>query len=282
MNKVVTNEVVMNDAACTSTALDTARLEQGLVMSNYCYPSTPLGELVIQAPQCAATVQAGQFVHLALVDLDEHLLRRPFSVYKTGVTQDTITLLYQVVGEGTRHLRSLESGRTVDLIGPVGQGWRPPQQAERCLLVGGGVGVAPLYMLAGDLLARGAEVEVVMGASTAVMLACKESFARSLPADKLHITTDDGSVGFKGFTTERAQELMTRTTYDYLATCGPEPMQKAMAQLAAAAGIRCEVSLERRMACGIGACLSCVVSTQTGNKRACVDGPVFEAEEVVW
>ena len=240
-----------------------------------------LCELVLQAPYCATQVQPGQFVHLQLPQLEAHILRRPFSVYKASAKEGTITLFYQVVGEGTQHMSTLEAGAKLSVIGPLGRGWQP-LSAQHCLLIGGGVGAAPLYLLACKLASQRVQLDVVLGAACADYLCAEDSFVELLSSKHVHITTDDGSKGYKGFTTQIAAELLAHHHFDYLATCGPEPMQKVVAELAKQAGITCEVSLERRMACGVGACLSCVIATEQGKKRACVDGPVFPAQEVCW
>jgi dihydroorotate dehydrogenase electron transfer subunit len=240
-----------------------------------------IGELTLAAPLCAAGVRPGQFVHLRLPGLEAHILRRPFSVYRACASAGTITLLYQVVGAATRHMRSLSVGAELSILGPVGSGWEPGR-AQRCLLLGGGVGAAPLFLLAEELVARGVALCLVLGAATRELLVCEDAFAGLVGSARCHLTTDDGSRGFKGRTTERAAALLADEPYDYIAACGPEPMLRKVAALAAAADIRCELSLERRMACGLGACLGCVVETTRSNQRACVDGPVFNARELCW
>jgi dihydroorotate dehydrogenase electron transfer subunit len=213
--------------------------------------------------------------------LEAHILRRPFSVYAAEAGNGQIQLLYQTVGQGTSYLTSLSAGTELDLIGPVGRGWQPPTEAQKVLLIGGGLGVAPLYLLTAAFSAD-VELHVVMGAQNADMLICRLPYLTYVSTERLHITTDDGSVGLHGFTTTVAKELLAQGGFDYIATCGPEPMQRIIAEMAAEAGVFCEVSLERRMACGLGACLSCRVDTIVGSKRACVDGPVFNATEVIW
>jgi dihydroorotate dehydrogenase electron transfer subunit len=234
--------------------------------------------LRLEAPAIASSVRPGQFVHLRLPELEAHMLRRPLSVFDADPQNGTVDLLFQVIGEGTRHLSTLEPGTRIDAIGPLGSGWNPPQDLGNVLLVAGGVGLAPLNMLARNLCTR-SEVFLVVGAQTGERLV--------LPSFKdWHLTvaqtTDDGSVGSRGFVTDLARGLLEKTRFGYIATCGPEPMQRIVASLAREFGVPCEVSLERRMACGIGACLSCVVQTTGGQKRACIDGPVFDAGEVVW
>lgn len=262
-------------------ALDNASYEEAQVMQNRYYPHAAIGELVLHAPACAQTVQPGQFVHIQLKELEAHILRRPFSVYQADSTAQTITLLYQVVGEGTRHMSELAKDTQMSLLGPVGRGWNP-QDARRALLVGGGVGAAPLYLLASALYAQKVEVELVLGAASAKLLVCQKAFEALLGTKRIHITTDDGSRGRCGFATKAVETLLSSASYDYLAVCGPTALEKATVILAQEAKVRAEVSLERRMACGIGACLSCVVTSSEGQKRVCVDGPVFESDEVLW
>lgn len=234
--------------------------------------------LKLYEPDIASATKPGQFVHVRVSHDSPRILRRPISVH--WKTSDTFVLLYHVVGAGTDELSTLVPGDSVDVLGPIGRGWSPPQDVKRALLVIGGLGSAPLAMLAHDLRARGVEVDVAVGAPTAVRLVGLEPYRES--ACSLSISTDDGSRGDAGYCTQAAGRLLDSNTYEYVATCGPEPMQRIVAQMAAEHAVMCEVSLERRMACGIGACLSCVVETRTGPKRACVDGPVFDASEVVW
>lgn len=271
----------MKNNASALNALDKTVLEQATVVQNEVFLQVGLGELVLEAPACAQAVLPGQFVHLEIPELKTQLLRRPFSVYKSDAQAGMLSLLYQAVGVGTQAMTTLNEGDTFSLIGPVGHGWQP-RNARTCLLIGGGVGAAPLYLLMRKLIARGAHVDFVLGAARADMLVYAQDFTRCLDKKHLHICTDDGSQGYKGLTTDIARALLRFRKYDYIATCGPEPMQAKVAQLGRDANVRTEVSLERRMACGIGACLGCTVATREGNKRACVDGPVFNAEEVLW
>jgi dihydroorotate dehydrogenase electron transfer subunit len=267
---------------------ETPFLEQAVVRENEGI-ALEVSRLVLEAPRVAACLEPGQFIHLLVPGLASRLLRRPFSVFATNRQRGTIEIVYQIVGEGTRFLEGLDPGCSLDLIGPLGRGWQVPADAQSALLVAGGVGLAPLNMLLARLSAR-VRVCLVAGAQSAERLitpslSLHTLFAVTADEDKRLTsitTTDDGSAGRKGFTTDVVRELLQERGFDYIATGGPEPMQRIVAELAAAAGVRCEVSLERRMACGIGACLSCSVSTRAGTRRACVDGPVFDAAEVVW
>ncbi|MDR0991139.1 MAG: dihydroorotate dehydrogenase electron transfer subunit [Propionibacteriaceae bacterium] len=276
--------------------------------------------LRMAAPAIAAAVEPGQFVHLRLPGRPDHILRRPFSVYDVG--PGWLECLYQVVGAGTAALSTTASGGSVDLLGPIGHGWQPPHDTRRALLVGGGLGIAPLYLLAQRLAGpdvsvttgtlsttdtpstsdassatltsalappplspawfSGVTVEAVLGVQTVAALFGEADFTAVVGAANLTVTTDDGSYGRHGLTTDVVQERLVELGIDYIACCGPEPMQRRVAELAAAAGVACQVSLERRMACGLGACLTCVVETHAGWRRSCVDGPVFAAPEVIW
>ena len=235
----------------------------------------------LRAPEIARAVRPGQFVHLLVPGIDRHLLRRPFSVYACDLAYGSIELLYQTVGVGTEQMARLSIGTELDVMGPIGTGWSVPDADERVLLVGGGVGAAPLYLFCEQLVELGRSVDVVLGAQTEAALVCRERYERLL-GRKVACSTDDGSFGRAGFCTSLVEEALATGDFGQVAVCGPEPLMRIVAGLCADAGISCFVSLERRMACGVGACLSCVVETKTGRKRACVDGPVFDAAEVVW
>ena len=235
-------------------------------------------EMELVCREIAETVRPGQFVHVLVSTGGARILRRPFSVYRAE--GDSIALLYQVVGEGTGELSTLQPGDSVSVLGPLGRGWQVPSEAKRVLFVTGGLGAAPLAMLAVELEDAGAEVHVAMGAPSSVRLVGVDEYTAA--SCSINLATDDGSAGHHGFCTDVAASLLSQYDFDYVATCGPEPMQRIVADLAADADVPCEVSLERRMACGVGACLSCVVSTVNGTKRSCIDGPVFDAAEVIW
>ena len=223
-----------------------------------------VGLIVLHAPRCAASVAPGQFVHLRIATGADTILRRPFSIHRAY--GERVEILFQILGAGTLRLaEKLAGDASMDLVGPLGHGWEVPEGLSRGLLVTGGLGAAPLGMLAEQLSGRGAAVSVAMGAPSAERLVARALFEDV--ARRVEVATDDGSAGEFGLVTGPA---------------GPEPMQRAVIALAARHDVPCQVSLERLMACGIGACLSCAVSTTAGVKMACVDGPVFSAEEVVW
>ncbi len=228
-------------------------------------------------------LQAGQFIHLKIPGMDEHILRRPFSVFNVNLEASSLIVLYQVVGSGSAHMTTLTSGEEVDMLGPIGNGWSVPRTTNnnKTLLVAGGVGAAPLFMHACDLLDAGFEVSAILGAQTKEAHVLLDSYL-ALPNLKVEVATDDGSLGHQGFCTELLEQALAYDKPAYLACCGPEPMMKAVSQMSLAAHVPCVISLEKRMACGIGCCLSCVVATKEGNKRACVDGPIFDGAEVIW
>lgn len=240
--------------------------------------------MTLESPAIAGAIQPGQFVHMRVPGRDEHVLRRPFSVYARSVEAGTLEILYQEVGSLTTYMPSLRE-ESVELIGPVGNSWNA--DCAHALLVGGGVGAAPLFMLAESLRERGIPFDVVLGAQTKDALVARERYGDLLGCEPC-CATDDGSYGRAGFCTSLVEERLAQgcssdgAPYDFLAVCGPEPLMKIVAKMGADAGVRTQVSMEKRMACGVGACLSCVVDTTRGKKRSCVDGPIFEAQEVVW
>ncbi len=236
--------------------------------------------LTVDAAEIAGNVQPGQFVHMLIPGMEGHILRRPFSVFHVS-EGSKLVILYQVVGFGSKQLTTVEPGAEVGLMGPVGHGWHAPEAARSVLLVAGGVGAAPLFMHAQELVGAGADVEVVMGAQTADALVCESKYTELLGGEP-YLATDDGSRGHSGFVTDLVSQRIAEKQFVYVACCGPEPMMHAVSDITLKAGIPTYISLEKRMACGIGACLSCIVETVDGRKRSCVDGPVFDAAKVVW
>lgn len=240
--------------------------------------------LVLESPGIAAAILPGQFVHVRFPELEAHILRRPFSVYGKNTESGTIEILYQEVGSVTKLMPSMQQGE-VELIGPVGNAWNA--DCSHALLVGGGVGAAPLFMLAEALKEQGTPFDVVLGAQTFVALVTKEKYKQLLGCEPC-CATDDGTYGRAGFCTSLVEERLSEgciadgRPYDFLAVCGPEPLMRIVAAMGSDHGVFTQVSMEKRMACGVGACLSCVVDTVDGKKRSCVDGPIFDAGKVVW
>jgi dihydroorotate dehydrogenase electron transfer subunit len=214
-----------------------------------------------------AITRPGQFVNLKL---DGFYLRRPISVCDWD--ERSLTILYKVVGGGTAAMSRLVPGDTLDLLTGLGNGYDLSSAGDRPLLLGGGVGVPPLYRLAKDLLAAGKRVSVVLGFNTADEVFYENEF-RALGAD-VTVTTVDGSCGVKGFVTDALPD-----DYTYFYTCGPEPMLRAVYRACQTGG---QFSFEERMGCGFGACMGCSCKTVTGYKRICKDGPVLRKEEILW
>lgn len=233
--------------------------------------------LRLRAPEIAQSIQAGQFVQLDCGDASL-TLRRPFSVFLAY--EDVIEILYQVVGKGSDILSFVEKGRSLKVLGPLGKGWEIPEGAARALLVAGGLGAAPLGGLVPLLEEQGIEVDLAQGAQSEEKLIARDYFlSRNC---QVSICTDDGSFGTQGFVTTPVAELVENKHYDVAYVCGPEGMMKAVSQILLSKEIKTFVSLERRMACGLGACLSCVVQTEKGPRKACKAGPVFDAEELIY
>lgn len=208
----------------------------------------------------------GQFIN---IKLDGKFLRRPISV--CDCDENTITIIYKVVGSGTEYMAQLESGEVLDVLTGLGNGYDISKSAKP-LLIGGGVGVPPMYMLAKKLIESGQKPTVILGFNTKEEIFFEEEF-RALGCD-VRVTTVDGSYGIKGFVTDAFPG-----EYDYFYTCGPMPMFKAIENTAKTSG---QYSFEERMGCGFGACMGCSCKTKYGNKRICKDGPVLEREEIIW
>ncbi len=210
----------------------------------------------------------GQFVN---IQLDGFFLRRPISV--CDCENGTLRLIYKVVGKGTECMSGLTSGTKLDVLTGLGNGYDTSVSGERPLLLGGGVGVPPMYMLAKKLLSEGKDVTVILGFNTESEVFYEDEF-KALGA-KVLVTTADGSKGIKGFVTDAMDEI----DYTCFYTCGPEPMLKAVYNKSTTSG---QFSFEERMGCGFGACMGCSCKTKYGNKRICKDGPVLVKEEIIW
>ena len=215
----------------------------------------------------SAITAPGQFIN---IKLDGMFLRRPISVYDRD--KESVTIIYKVVGKGTEQMSKMQSGE-LDVLTGLGNGYNTELSGDKPLLLGGGVGVPPLYMLAKKLISEGKKVTVVLGFNKKDEIFCEEDF-KALGAD-VYVTTADGSYGIKGFVTDAMKDI----DYSYFYTCGPEPMLKAIHSVAKTSG---QFSFEERMGCGFGACMGCSCKTITGYKRICKEGPVLEREEILW
>ena len=213
-------------------------------------------------------IKCGQFVN---IKLDGLYLRRPISV--CDCEGDRLTIIYKVVGRGTEQMADMQVGDTLDLLTDLGNGYDTSLSGDRPLLIGGGVGVPPMYMLCKELIKEGKKPTVILGFNKADEVFYENEF-RALGADVL-VTTADGSYGIKGFVTTAMEGL----DYSYFYTCGPEPMLKAVHKATTISG---QMSFEERMGCGFGACMGCSCKTLTGYKRICKEGPVLTKEEILW
>ncbi len=259
-------------------------------------------KICLDAPEIAGEAKPGQFVHIRAREGYDPLLRRPFSIHKSQ--GEKIEILYKVVGKGTQLLSRKKIGKKIDILGPLGQGFKVNPGLEKVILVAGGIGVAPLYFLAERLAGythwkaeKGSkrqsiindssinknqlDILVLLGAETKEKILCLEDF-KNLNV-KIEIATEDGSESFKGLVSDLFFQLLSKESQvNLVCACGPALMLKRIAELNYRYKIPCQVSLEQRMGCGIGACLGCTIKGQTGYLRVCRNGPVFEADEIQW
>jgi dihydroorotate dehydrogenase electron transfer subunit len=244
-------------------------------------------KMCVCAPEIARRAQPGQFIHLRCRNSTEPLLRRPFSFHR--IHGDNFEVLYKVIGRGTNLLAKKQKGDKIDVLGPLGNGFNCQlpfigYQLPVSILVAGGMGVAPLFALAENIVHSGKKrIYVLIGATAKKHLLCEKEF-RNLGV-KVLTATDDGSKGHKGFVTDLLKNLLLSTVNSELATiytCGPKPMLEAVARIARRYHIAAQGSLEENMACGVGACCGCVVETKQGYRQVCNDGPVFNLQEIKW
>lgn len=234
-------------------------------------------KLVFSAPAIAHQVQAGQFVHLLYGENQQFILRRPFSVHQ--VSGDSIELLIKIVGQGTAFLSRLNVRDHLDVLGPLGRPFTI-QGATRALIISGGMGVAPLLLLAQQLAAAKVKTYALLGAQQRELLHCYMEMKRV--ARKVEVSTEDGSMGYQGKVTDIAVDVIEEVQPDIIYACGPLSMLQAVARIAKKWQINCQVSLEARMACGVGACYGCTVEGRERYLKVCSDGPVFNIEELGW
>lgn len=220
----------------------------------------------------------GQFAELKIEGSPATFLRRPISINYVDRKKNEVWFLIQTVGEGTRALAALEAGDKQNVVMPLGNGFTlPTGPDEKMLLVGGGVGTAPLLYMGRKMVDMGCSPVFLLGARSVKDLLETELFEE---LGSVYVTTEDGSAGERGFVTQHS--LLERERFDRIATCGPKPMMMAVARYARSKGIDCEVSLENTMACGVGACLCCVENTSEGHVCVCKEGPVFNINKLLW
>jgi dihydroorotate dehydrogenase electron transfer subunit len=261
--------------------------------------------LTLVAPRIAEQARPGQFVHLLAGQDRSFPLRRPFSIHRverlggsggppgwspggSGAALGTVEIVFDVVGAGTLALSRLRAHDVVDVLGPLGRPFTPPETPTGCVLVGGGYGTAPLYFLATELRRRRCRVDFVIGAASAGRLL--DAMEAKRLGHSLTLTTDDGSAGRRGLVTDPLGDLLARTRAGRVYACGPMPMLAAVSRVAAAAGLPCQVAVEEQMACGTGICFSCVIPVGAGDgapeatrmARSCLEGPVFDGAAIAW
>lgn len=230
--------------------------------------------LSLQSPDIPE-IRPGQFVNVKVEGSPTTFLRRPISVHNVDPAKGLLYLLVKIAGAATRKLSALKEGEKLNIILPLGNSFSIPEKGD-CLLVGGGVGIAPMLHLAREMNARGIRPVLLIGVRSEKDIVLKEAFSQYA---ELYYTTEDGSYGEKGYPT---QHSVLKRKFDHIYCCGPEMMMKAVARYAYDHNIDCEVSLENTMACGIGACLCCVTDTRNGHKCVCSEGPVFNIKELKW
>jgi dihydroorotate dehydrogenase electron transfer subunit len=219
----------------------------------------------------------GQFAQVRVDGSQETFLRRPISIHDVDYEKNTFKLLIQIVGKGTETLSRLNTGDSINLIYPLGNSFSVPSSDDKVLLVGGGCGIAPLLFLARFLKSNSVIPDILLGFRSSERIIEYEEYEKT---GNVYITTEDGSVGEKGYVTRHS--ILSAKKYDGIYCCGPDSMMKAIARYSRERGIACEVSLENLMACGIGACLCCIVDTVKGNLCTCTDGPIFNINDLKW
>ncbi|MCQ2354214.1 MAG: dihydroorotate dehydrogenase electron transfer subunit [Clostridia bacterium] len=216
----------------------------------------------------------GQFINIRL---DGLFLRRPISVFDLDTENGTVTIIYKIVGKGTEQMSRMHAGEKLDVLTGLGNGYDTEISGDHPVLIGGGVGVPPMYLLAKRLLAEGKSLSVVLGFNTKKEIFCEEDFKALGGKADVTVMTVDGSYGIKGFVTDAP--VMKNGDYTHFYTCGPEPMLRAVWKNTVTDG---QLSFEERMGCGFGACMGCSCKTITGYKRICKDGPVMRKGEILW
>lgn len=269
-------------------------LTKGEVLGHKRY-SEHYHSLTIVAPEIGEHITPGQFVNIKCGEGSAHILRRPFSVYrvhKRGGWASTIEIVFDIRGAGTRYLSQLRQHSIVDVVGPLGRGFVLPSRRAHCLLVGGGVGAAPLFFLADELRNDGHRVDVILGARSTKMLLNPIEVRRLASVSRT--TTEDGSAGERGRVTDVLVETMERCDTEVVYSCGPHPMLEAVSRICTERDTPVQVAVEELMACGYGVCMTCVMPVLAKRKskegveeevvyaRSCTEGPVFNGGSVLW
>jgi len=221
----------------------------------------------------------GQFINIEIKNTSEIFLRRPFSVFEVDYERNTISLIVKILGRGSKKLTEVRKGESLSIIFPLGKGFTYPNINDKILLIGGGSGVAPMLFLAKESGLSRENVSLLLGAKTIEDHVNVDEYHQF---GNLYFTTEDGSLGEKGFVTQHSVFQNNLIKYDKIYACGPDAMMKAVAKEAKKANVFCEVSLENLMACGFGVCLCCIEPTVKGNLCVCTEGPVFNINDLKW
>ncbi len=236
--------------------------------------------LKLQSKTPLPGIRAGQFVNVEVKNSNEIFLRRPFSVFEVDYKANTLSLLVKILGRGSKKLTEVEAGEDISLVYPLGNGFTMPQHGDKVLLVGGGSGIAPMLFLAKDCGLPPENVHILIGARSKEDHIDTEGYKEY---GTIGFTTEDGSLGVKGFVTHHPWFAEGLAGFDKVYTCGPDLMMKAIGKAAVEKGVFCEVSLENLMACGFGVCLCCIEPTKDkGNACVCTEGPVFNINSLKW
>ncbi|MGD0152644.1 MAG: dihydroorotate dehydrogenase electron transfer subunit [Thermacetogeniaceae bacterium] len=237
--------------------------------------------LTLEAPELAAAAQPGQFAMIGCGSGYDPFLRRPLSIHRIQRTAGAASFLYRVRGQGTEWLAARRQGEFVPLLGPLGRGFRYAGNGKKALLVGAGIGVAPLLFLAEALAALNWTLNILIGARTARGLLCRSALERY---GRVLVITDDGSASRRGSVTALLQDALKKSSYSDIFACGPKPVLKAVQRASTDRGIPAQLSLEENMACGLGACMGCTCRGSDPSRmlRVCAEGPVFDADEVIF
>lgn len=253
-------------------------LEAGIIKENRMVAKDTY-EMTLYVPEITKQAKPGQFVNLRLSRNLDPLLRRPISLHDIDREHGIIKMLYLIVGKGTTLMSEMQKGTIIDVLGPLGNGWNCDVPGEHVVVVGGGIGVAPLYPLVRELKNTGKKVELIMGAKNEAYLMEGEIYKEA--GAEVTITTDDGSAGYKGFVTTALEKSIEAGRCDYVYACGPKPMLQFVEKTALNHNIPGQVSTESHMGCGLGICLLCPTKVKAGGyKRVCTEGPVFAMGEL--
>lgn len=235
-------------------------------------------KMTLEEKNIAKYSSPGQFIQIKISEENNPLLRRPFSI--NNINFSCIDIIYKIVGKGTKILSQKKIGEYLDILGPLGQGFKIPKESYKIILVGGGYGISPLYFLGKELKNKNFDFKVIISAKNKALLICKNDFKKI--GVKTYLTTENGSIGKKGLATDLLKNLLNHSDKFLVYACGPISMLKCVVEICKEYLAECQVSLETIIACGLGACFGCTINTKDGYKLVCKDGPVFRGEDIIF